>query len=146
MTGKSQKAVIYARVSSAAQLAKGGGLASQTTHCREYAKYQGYEVIGVFHENMSGGAAERSAMTALLAFVKKRLSETVVVIDDINRFSRDVMVHWQLRALLSEAGGKLESPSMEFGDDSDSILRENLLASVMQHQRRLPAARLRPMQ
>lgn len=58
-----------------------------------------------------------------------------MIIDDISRFSRDVLVHWQLRALLSEAGGKLESPSMEFGDDSVSILRENLLASVSQHQR-----------
>ena len=135
MTEQTQKAVIYARVSSAAQLAKGDGLASQTTHCREYAKYQGYEVIEVFHDNMSGGAADRPAMKSLLAFLKKRKSETVVIIDDINRFSRDVLVHWQLRALLSEAGGKLESPSMEFGDDSDSILRENLLASVSQHQR-----------
>ena len=135
MTEQSQEAVIYARVSSAAQLAKGDGLASQTTHCREYAKYQGYEVVEVFHDNMSGGAADRPAMKSLLAFLKKRKSETVVVIDDINRFSRDVLVHWQLRALLSEAGGKLESPSMEFGDDSDSILRENLLASVSQHQR-----------
>ena len=28
-----------------------------------------------------------------------------------------------------------ESPSIEFGDDADSILRENLMASVSQHQR-----------
>lgn len=31
--------------------------------------------------------------------------------------------------------GKLESPSIEFGEDSDSILVENLLASVSQHRR-----------
>lgn len=36
---------------------------------------------------------------------------------------------------MSEAGGILESPSIEFGEDSDSILVENLLASVAQHQR-----------
>jgi len=29
----------------------------------------------------------------------------------------------------------LESPSIEFGEDSDSILVEHLLASVSQHQR-----------
>lgn len=40
-----------------------------------------------------------------------------------------------VRAALSEAGGKLESPSIEFGEDSGSILVENLLASVSQHQR-----------
>jgi len=135
MSDDIKHAVIYARISSAAQKAKGDGLASQTTHCREYARYRGYEVLDVFHDNMSGGVAERPAMTALLAFLRKRKSETIVVIDDINRFSRDIVVHWQLRALLSEAGGKLESPSLEFGDDSDSVLRENMLATVSQHQR-----------
>jgi len=43
--------------------------------------------------------------------------------------------HIQLRIAISDAGGKLESPSIEFGDDSDSLLVENLLASVSQHQR-----------
>lgn len=104
MTEQSQQAVIYARVSSAAQLAKGDGLASQTTHCREYPKYQDYDMIEVFHDNMSGGAADRPAMKSLLAFLKKRKTKTVVIIDDLNRFSRDVLVHWQLRALLSASG------------------------------------------
>ncbi len=135
MNEDKQTAVIYARVSSAAQLAKGDGLASQETRCREHAKYRNYDVIEVFHDNMSGGAADRPAMTALLKFLRKRKSDTVVLIDDINRFSRSIQVHWQLRALLAEAGGKLESPSLEFGDDSDSVLVENLLASVSQHQR-----------
>jgi hypothetical protein len=30
----------------------------------------------------------------------------------------------------------LESPSVEFGDDADSELREYILATVAQHQRR----------
>ncbi len=84
---------------------------------------------------MSGGAADRPAMMALMQFVKRRKEQTVVIIDDINRFSRDVVVHWKLRDLLEEAGGKLESPTMEFGEGSDSILIENMLASVSQHQR-----------
>ncbi len=129
------KAVIYCRVSSAAQLKKGDGLASQETRCREHAKFRGYDIIEVFHDNMTGGAIDRPAMKALIAFLQMRKDDTVVLIDDINRFSRDVQVHWQLRALIAEAGGKLESPSLEFGDDSDSVLVENLLASVSQHQR-----------
>ena len=128
-------AVIYVRISSVAQ-SKGDGLASQEARCREYAKYRGLEVLEVFQDTKTGGVAERPAMSELLAFLRKqRGEECVVIIDDINRFSRDIIVHWQLRALLSEAGGKLESPSMEFGDDSDSILKENMMASVSQHQR-----------
>lgn len=130
-----REAVIYCRVSSAAQLAKGDGLSSQETRCREHAKHRGYLILNVFRDNMTGGAADRPAMAALLAFLRKRTAPTLVLIDDLNRFSRDVQVHWQLRALLAEAGGKLESPMIEFRDDSDSILVENLLASVSQHQR-----------
>ncbi|WP_251363826.1 recombinase family protein [Epibacterium ulvae] len=114
---------------------KGDGLASQESRCREYARYKGYEVLEVFNDNKSGGDADRPAMIALLAYLKAQKETCVVIIDDINRFARDVVGHWQLRALLAEAGGKLESPSIEFGEDSDSILVENLLASVSQHQR-----------
>ncbi len=46
-----------------------------------------------------------------------------------------MQAHLELRAALSKAGGILESPSLEFGEDSDSLLIENLLASVSQHQR-----------
>ena len=41
----------------------------------------------------------------------------------------------QERSNISKAGGTLESPSIEFGEDPDSILVENLIASVAQHQR-----------
>jgi hypothetical protein len=43
--GNKLNAVIYCRVSSAAQLKKGDGLASQETRCREHAKFRGYEII-----------------------------------------------------------------------------------------------------
>ncbi|WP_208354245.1 recombinase family protein, partial [Pseudaestuariivita rosea] len=108
-----RQAVIYARVSSVAQLKKGDGLASQESRCREYARYKGYEVVEVFQDNRSGGDADRPAMTALLSFLAQQTQTCVVIIDDINRFARDVVGHWQLRALLAEAGGKLESPSIE---------------------------------
>lgn len=92
---ETQNAVIYARVSSVAQLKKGDGLASQESRCREYARYKGYEVLDVFNDN---------TMIALLAYLKAQKETCVVIIDDINRFARDVVGHWQLRALLAEAG------------------------------------------
>ena len=73
----------------------------------------------------------------MLAWLKKhkRSGEHVVIIDDISRLARDIKAHLDLRTAISGAGGRLESPSIEFGTDSDSILVENLLASVSQHQR-----------
>lgn len=132
------KAVIYARVSDPKQVTRGSGLGSQETRCREYARAKGYEVVEVFRdEGASGGMIERPGMLTMLAFLKKHRREAshVVIIDDISRLARGLEAHIQLRTAISAVGGKLESPSIEFGEDSDSMLVENLLASVSQHQR-----------
>ena len=84
---------------------------------------------------MSGGVADRPSFNAMLDFIKRQNGGVVVVIDDISRFARDIESHWALRRTLKEMGGHLESPNLKFGEDSDSVLVENLLASVSQHQR-----------
>ena len=132
------RAIIYCRVSSLKQVTEGGGLGSQETRCREYAKHKRYEIAEVFaDEGVSGGMIDRPGMQAMLAFLRKhkRHHTHVVIIDDISRLARGLDAHIRLRSEIGDAGGKLESPSIEFGEDSDSILVENLLAAVSQHQR-----------
>ncbi|MCB9974414.1 MAG: recombinase family protein [Rhodospirillales bacterium] len=131
-------AVIYARVSSTAQVRKGQGLGSQETRCREFARMKGYEVDRVFaDEAVSGSITTRPGMQAMLAYLslQARQQNFVVIIDDISRLARDIKAHLELRDAIASVGARLESPSIEFGEDSDSILVENLLASVSQHQR-----------
>ena len=130
------KAVIYVRVSSSAQTKRGSGLASQETRCREYARYKGLEVVDVFQDDASGGLIDRPGIQAMLSYIRKRRKDPhIVIIDDVSRLARGLDAHLALRSAISEAGGRLESPSIEFGEDSDSILVENMLASVSQHQR-----------
>ncbi len=137
MTNPNQrKAVIYCRISSARQLKVGDGLRSQETRCREFARLKGYEVLEVFKDDVSGSMIERPAMKAMLAYVRKRRTDKVVVlIDDVSRLARGIEAHIELRGAIASAGGILESPSIEFGEDADSLLVEHLLASVSQHQR-----------
>ena len=131
-----KKAVIYCRVSNVKQTTRGDGLSSQETRCREYARYKGYEVVEVFKDDMTGSLSVRPGMSAMLSFLRKRRRNPhAVIIDDVSRLARGLEAHLQLRAEISGASGILESPSIEFGEDSDSILVENLLASVSQHQR-----------
>jgi DNA invertase Pin-like site-specific DNA recombinase len=133
---KPKKAVVYCRVSSARQVKEGHGLNSQDTRCREFAKHKGYKVLESFYdEGVSGSLTEREGMLSMLDFIKAQDEPLIVIIDDISRLARGLEAHLQLRTTISGAGAKLESPSIEFGDDSDSILVENLLASVSQHQR-----------
>ena len=130
------KAVIYCRVSSAKQTVRGDGLGSQETRCREFAKYKGYEVVEVFRDDTSGSLTSRPGMQAMLSFLSANCKEThAVIIDDISRLARGLMAHFELRVKIGDSGGVLVSPSIEFGEDSDSQLVENLLASVSQHQR-----------
>jgi len=133
-----QKAVIYCRVSDPAQVTKGNALTSQETHCREYATRCKYEVDNVFHEEgITGAIINRPRMLEMLAYLRKhaRKQRYIVIIDDINRLARDLKTHIELRAMINEAGGKLESPSVEFGENSDSRLIEHILATVAAHQR-----------
>jgi len=133
------KAVIYCRVSSAKQTTRGDGLGSQETRCREYARYKGLEVVTIFQDDMTGSLATRPGMQAMLAYLRKHSKKgkhrIVVIIDDISRLARGIEAHLKLRTAIGSAGGILKSPTIEFGEDSDSILVENLLASVSQHQR-----------
>jgi len=128
------KAVIYARVSSAKQKIEGDGLNSQIKRCSEFAKRKGYDVVRTFKDEISGSTIERPAMSEMLSFIKGS-EPHVVIIDDLTRLARGIMTHWTLRPLVKDAGGVLESPSHKFGEDSDSQLVENLLATVSQHQR-----------
>ena len=95
-----ETAVIYARVSSAAQVAKGHGIESQATRCREFARMKHYRVCETFKdEAVSGGIIDRPGMRAMLAYLKKhrRGGEIVVIIDDISRLARDIKAHLDLR-------------------------------------------------
>ena len=78
-----------------------------------------------------------SAMLKQLNVMKaQNAGNTPVIIDDISRLARDVGTHRGLRGEIILAGGRLECPNIKFGEDSDSILVESLLASVSEHQRR----------
>ena len=131
------KAIIYCRVSGKTQEMRGDGLGSQEACCREYARYRGYEVEEVFRETLSGGTRNRPVTKAVLAYLRRHRKEgRVVIIDSLNRFSREgPLGYWPLREELRKAGGMLESPSMQFGDDPSSVFTENVLSSVAQLQR-----------
>ncbi|WP_080761232.1 recombinase family protein [Rhizobium rhizogenes] len=137
MSDKSIITIGYARVSGKKQTKEGDGLGSQEARIREYARNRGYPALTVvFKDDRSGGTAVRPGFAAMVTFLmKNRGSACIVIIDDLSRLARDIDVHHKLRTAIATAGARLECPSFEFGDSSDDILIENLLASVSQHQR-----------
>lgn len=137
-------AILYARVSSKAQLKRGDGLASQETRCRAYAEFKTYNIVKTFTDDLTGKRKDRAGVQNLLAFLKRDpKKQYVVIIDDVTRFARRVPVHFELRDEIQQAGGILESPSMVFRDDADGEFQEYILASAAQHQSRKNAEQTR---
>lgn len=129
-------AVIYCRVSEEKGGKRGDSLRSQETACREYARFAGFDVHAVFTDSMTSGDINRPGFADMVKFLKAHRSMGYsVIIDAIDRFARDVRGHWDLRDLLREAGGRLVSPKMEFKDDADSMMVENIHATFAQHFR-----------
>ena len=132
-------AIIYTRVSSRKQEKEGHGHESQDSRCREFAAFRKREVLASFNETISGARHGRPQMKAMLDYIrdyrrvhKKRIA---VIIDDISRLARDIEVHRKLRRTIKAAGGDLESPSLVFGESSDSRFFENMQALNSEYMR-----------
>lgn len=118
------------------QVKFGDGLRSQEAICREYATFKGYDIVDVYRDDVTGSVVSRNGIETLLKFLKtNRNKGYITIIDALDRFARDLRGHWDLRDLLREAGGLIECPTFEFGEDADAIFRENIVASSSQYQR-----------
>jgi DNA invertase Pin-like site-specific DNA recombinase len=132
------KALIYCRVSTTKQVKEGHGLDSQETRCREFAEQKGLTVEAVFPDDASGGGdfMKRPGMAALLAYLKNHPDEPhTVIFDDLKRFARDTMFHWQLRHQLAEYGAKVECLNFKFEDTVEGQFVETIFAAQAQLER-----------
>lgn len=124
-----QPAIIYCRVSSKGQT----GLGSQEHRCRQYAAAKGYNVVSVFHDDVTGGGdfMNRPGMVALLRFMDAQPQENFVVIfDDLKRYARDVEFHLHLRRIMLERGAVRECLNFSFEDSPEGKFNEIINAAV----------------
>tara|TARA_R110000787_G_scaffold16622_17_gene50540 strand:+ start:37032 stop:38723 length:1692 start_codon:yes stop_codon:yes gene_type:complete len=135
---RSQKALIYCRVSGKKQTKDGSGLDSQEYRCRQYAEAKGYSVEAVFPDDVSGGGdfIKRPGMVALLAYMDARSSDRFVVIfDDLKRYARDVEFHLKLRRIMNERGAVRECLNFNFEDTPEGKFNEIISAAAGELER-----------
>ena len=116
-----KKCLIYARVSSAKQKSDGAGLSSQERICRQYAECNGYEVVEVFTDVISGRSTDRPGINALLASLQDADTANCVVVDEISRVARDLPVLATLRDKITSSGATIESASQKLADDEGTL-------------------------
>ena len=139
-------AVIYARVSSVAQMQKGHGLGSQETRCREYAINKGYTVDAVFLDDVTGGGdfMNRPGMVSLLKYLDDHAHERYVVIfDDLKRYARDTVFHLKLRQEMALRHATRECLNFKFEDSPEGEFIETVIAAQSQLERQQNSRQVR---
>ena len=131
---KSNKAVIYCRVSTKEQVDEGGSLGTQEKICKEYANKNGYDVIKVFvEEGESAKTANRTELKKLFNYCaeKKNLVSTLIIYK-LDRVSRNTDDYSQIRILLKKYGVEIKSTSEFFEDNPVGRFMENTMANIAQ--------------
>src|SRR5665213_2549004 len=131
-------ALIYCRVSSERQKIEGHGLAGQEHRCKDLALRLGYKVEEIFPDSITGGGnfMERPAMRALLDYVDKHpVRKYVVIFDDLKRFARDTVFHWNLRSAFKVRNITPLCLNYKFDETPEGTFVETIFAAQNQLER-----------
>jgi site-specific DNA recombinase len=131
-------AVIYCRVSTEEQV-DNNSLPVQRRECQEKAEKLGCDVLEVFtEEGVSGAKQERPAMARMLVYCAANKDRVrYVIVKDIDRFSRDVLVYHALRAqfrALEIVLYSVNQPNIAEGT-AESRLLEAMFSGISQYER-----------
>jgi site-specific DNA recombinase len=128
-----ERVVIYTRVSTEEQAKGGTILAGQKAACLEYCEKQGFKVAKVFvEEGESAKTANRTELKAMLKYCREDKNIKAVVVHKLDRFSRNITDHAQLRAVLSGLGVQLRSVTEPIDETSTGRFMEVVLSGVAQ--------------
>jgi DNA invertase Pin-like site-specific DNA recombinase len=106
--GATRRVAIYRRVSTDRQADEGTSLAEQERACRELAEREGYEVVAIFSDVLSGADPDRPDYNRMLDAAIAGEFEAIAIYA-IDRFGRDVIQVTTSLRTLDEVGVKVLS-------------------------------------
>lgn len=126
-----KNAVIYARFSSHAQNEQ--SIEGQLRVCHEYAKREGYTVVGEYIDRaISGRSDDRPDFQRMISDAKKKGFQYVVVYK-LDRFARNRYDSAIYKHTLKKCGVKLLSAMENIGDNPESIILEAVLEASAEY-------------
>jgi len=132
------KWLIYCRVSSKKQVREWNGLSSQEKRCRDYATSTLWVwVEKVFNDEwVSWWIFERKSIQELFKYIdKNKHSNYIVIFEDLNRLSRDIQVHYLLKAEFKKRWVELACPNFKFEETPEWDFKENISVIVSQYEK-----------
>jgi len=137
------KVAIYARVSKTA--GDPTSIEKQERAARAWAKQHGHRVVDVYRDNgVSGAQFDRPELGRLLIDAGARLFDGVIVYD-LDRLARDLIVQETIIGELARAGAELHSinqPNLE-GDDPHRVFARQVFGASAQLHKAVTVVRLR---
>lgn len=123
--------LLYARVSTDKQAQKDLSIPAQIEAMREYAKRNGWRVVGHFvDEGESAKTANRPQLKKLIQHCKENKDVDMVIVHKIDRLARNLIDYATIKAILKQKGIRLVSVSEPFDDNPVGHLLENIIASI----------------
>lgn len=140
---KSNKAVLYCRVSTKEQVQEGNSLVTQEKACREFAVKNGYDIAEIFIEQgESAKTQNRTELKRLLGYCANKKNEiSAVIAYKIDRISRNTDDYSQIRIVLKKYGVEIKSTSEYFENTPAGRFMENIIANVAQFDNDVRAER-----
>ena len=139
----SQRAILYARVSTDEQARSGYSLAQQMEALREYASSEGYEVREeVEDKGYSGSSLERPGMDRVRDLVAAG-GVSVVLAQDRDRFARGPAYLYILRQECEEYGCKMRALNDRGDETPEGELADGILDQLAKFERAKTAERTR---
>ncbi len=134
-----REGLVYARVSSKKQELEGSGLDSQEARCVQDLRSIHVPHIKSFRDSYSGGGdfMKRPAMRELLSYIDANPhKQFVVVFDDLKRFARDAMFHFQLRTEFKKRDVILRCLNYKFDESEEGEFVELIIAGHAELERK----------
>jgi site-specific DNA recombinase len=139
----SQRAILYAPVSTQEQARSGYSLAQQMEALREYVGCEGYEILEeVTDPGQSGASLERPGMDRVRDLVAAG-GVSAVLAQDRDRFAREPAYLYLLREEFKEHGTKLRSLNDRGDDSPEGQFTDDVLDVMAKFERAKTAERTR---
>lgn len=128
------KAVGYPRVSSNGQSGKGHSLDAQAADIEEFCKNNEIELVAHFREVESAASiTERPIFRATLKYVINDPSISLIVVNNLDRFSRNVLDNELIRQMLARKGKQIISVQQRYLTPLNGDQEDEDLTAALQH-------------
>jgi len=132
----SDRAILYARVSTGDKDTEASKLDAQLELCRNRAEQEGYLVVGEHKEpEHTSGASEHPPELTKIIELAQQGEFDVLIARSLSRLARDITKQFRVERTLNKLGVRIEYYKYKFPDNAEGRLQKNMFAVLAEYER-----------